>query len=108
MNDIMDENQQVFEAVDVSEIGENEPASKNSQNEATYTSTCDTNNITEITDNMNAITIKEITDKDEIIEILKGQVILLREENDILRENFEVLDKWNLVIEKRNKKLKWK
>ena len=63
MNDIMDENQQVFEAVDVSEIGENEPVSNNNQNEATYTSTCGTNNVTEFTESMNAFTIKEILTK---------------------------------------------
>ena len=40
MNVIMDENQQSFEAVDVSEIGQNEPASASqiSQNEATSAS----------------------------------------------------------------------
>ena len=73
MNVIMDENQQVFETMVVNEIGENEPASKNSQTEPPCTSTCDTNNITEITNNMNYITIKEISNKDEIIKILKGQ-----------------------------------
>ena len=81
------ENDVLFET-DMNDQNELLTASKNSQNEATYTSTCDTNSITEITDNMNAITIKEITDKEENIKILKGQVILLREENEISRENF--------------------